>query len=1159
MARRQASRPRSPFPHFNFDKMNSVSLNGPFGLVALISLITASFGFGQDDKTNYPLPPKIAAASNEGELALTTFKVPAGWKSELWAAEPMLANPVVFSVDAQGRIWVCESYRQDAGVTDNRSHDDVWLDRDLAAQTVEDRIAYHKELLPREGIEYTRFDDLIRVLEDVDGDGKADKQEVFADHFNELEMGTGAGVLVNGKDVYYTCIPDLWLLRDNNQNGKSDFRQSLSRGYGVRVAFRGHDSHGLIIGPDGRLYFSIGDRGYSIQTREGRRLHDPASGAVFRCELDGSNLEVIATGLRNPQELAFDDYGNLFTGDNNSDSGDQARWVYIAEGGDSGWRMHYQYMPDRGPFNREKVWHPYHQEQPAFIVPPITNISDGPSGLAYYPGTGLSNEYKGRFFLCDFRGASAVSGIRTFRSEPRGAFFELVDDEKPIWQILATDIDFAPDGWIYVSDWVNGWAGEGKGRLYRFGDPKYLNSEVVREVKSILANGLVHTPMFRLTELMNHEDRRVRQMAQFEMVSRKLDEELEALVLSESPVLGRLHALWGIGQRIRSGENIALKKVVTNLLSDKVGEIRAHAAKLIGDLKIEMDLDDLVECLSDTELRVRYFAAISLGKFDCPSAKKPLLDLLETNNGEDPAIRHAAIMGLTGQRDVNARATPNVVAHDGGDLIEYARRCDSVEVRRAIAVVYRRQKSARIQELLEFETDPLVLDEIARAIYDTPIPPALGSLAAALNQNLKTESEHFLRRALGACNHLGGAENLERLAIFAADESAPKAMRQEAVEILAAWANPSSRDRVMGDWMPIGTRSRTEAIAVLEPVFEKLIGDDETRKQAISAAKSLRMNSAADGLQVLFADESVDSKTRMNVLLALSDLDAENLPDLAKKAAADSSPNLRMAAREVSVQKKFPQTNEPEFWNQGLESSNTSERQHVYRMMASDAARGNEAVRRILSKKLASLDDIEEVPDTDRLDLIDAAKAWDDKEFKRLISQYQSTFDQTDPTSRFRNSLVGGDAERGSEIFWNRTSVYCQRCHQIGSGGGAVGPNLSDIGLKKKREYLLESIVDPNKTIAENFETTVILDIDGRTLTGIVQKETEDYVQLIDAEAKVTTIQQDDIEERRKGQSAMPVDLLKNLSDQDVRDLVEFLAQQKTAPKKGVVIPEGNK
>ena len=1111
-----------------------------------------------DDPANYPVPPQIAAASDEAELALGTFKYPKGWKAELWAAEPMLANPVVFSIDAQGKLWVCESYRQEKGITDNRSHPREWVDRDLAAQTVEDRIAYHKEFLPNQGIDYTKYDDLIRVLEDVDGDGKADKSWVYADQFNDLEMGTGAGVLVNGGDVYYTCIPHLWLLRDKDNDGQSDFRSALSSGYGVRVAFRGHDSHGLIMGPDGRVYFSIGDRGYSISLPDGQSLHDPASGAVFRCEPDGSNLEVIATGLRNPQELAFDDYGNLFTGDNNSDSGDKARWVYIAEGGDSGWRMHYQYMPDRGPFNREKIWHSYHPEQPAFIVPPVTNISDGPSGLAYYPGTGLSEEYRGRFFLCDFRGASGVSGIRTFRSKPKGAFFELIDDDQPIWQILATDLAFGPDGYIYISDWINGWQGVGKGRIYRFGDPESLETEIVKEVQTILASGLADAPALRLLELMNHADQRVRQMAQFEMVARKFDDELKTLAKSESPILGRLHAMWGIGQRIRSGEAESLAATIIELLADENGEVRAQAAKLIGDLKIGVDVDELTNMLGDTDQRARYFAAISLGKFEVPSAKPSLLELLKVNNGEDPGLRHAAIMGLVGQRDVKLEAATPDGDNNAMDLIRFARQSDSVEVRRAIAVVYRKQQSKRLAEFFEFETNTQVLDEVARAIYDVPVSPVMSSLAAQLDE-LKTDSEHFIGRALGAANFLGGETNLNRIVAVASDTSLPKAMRLEALAMLGQWGQPASRDRVIGAWREIGERPAAEAVAALGPVFETIINDELTRDAGIQAAKSLNLKSAEKPLQRLFANESTNEETRMKVLLALSELNATNLGELCRDAAQDSSPKLRMAAREVSVAKKFDVIANQEFWNGGLNSKDLRERQHVYQVLSSANVVGDERIVKVVENQLKLLGE-GGIPDTDRLDLTDAAQKWAGKgSVDELLKSYMASIDGQDPVSKNRDTLLGGDGKKGAEIFWNRTSVYCQRCHQIGNRGGAVGPNLSDIALNRDRSYLLESIVAPNQTIAENFETTIILDIDGNTLSGIVQKETDEYVQLIDAEAKVTTIKKEDIEGRKKGQSAMPVDLVNHLSQKDIRDVIEFLANQKTAPKKGVVIPEGHK
>ena len=182
------------------------------------------------------------------------------------------------------------------------------------------------------------------MLEDLNGDGKADRSTVFADGFNAIEDGLAAGVLAWNNSVWYTCIPNLWRLQDTTGDRRADVRESLSHGYGVHVGYLGHDLHGPIMHVDGRVYFTCGDRGYNVVTREGKTLYGPDMGAVLRCEPDGSNLEVYHHGLRNPQDLVFDDYGNLFTGDNNADHGDPSRLVYCVEGGDSGWRHGYQFI-----------------------------------------------------------------------------------------------------------------------------------------------------------------------------------------------------------------------------------------------------------------------------------------------------------------------------------------------------------------------------------------------------------------------------------------------------------------------------------------------------------------------------------------------------------------------------------------------------------------------------------------------------------------------------------------------------------------------------------------------------------------------------------------------------------------------------------------------
>ena len=327
---------------------------------------------------------------------------------ETWATDPMLIDPVAFCLDARGRVYVAETERQERGVEDSRTQA-YWNLDDISLQSNADRLAMYRKWVDKfeGGMEhFTRYEDRIRLLEDTDGDGRADASIIFSDGYNGVLDGTGSGLLVNGPDVYYTNIPHLWRLQDTDGDDVADVRESMFDGFGVRIALRGHDMHGLTWGPDGRLYWSIGDRGYNVHTPEGNHLFDPTSGAVFRCDPDGSNLEVFHTGLRNPQEIAFDDYGTLFTGDNNSDGGDRARLVHVAEGGQTGWRMEYQSLTEpnlRGPWNREGIWHERHEDQPAWIIPPIAHIASGPSGFVHYPGTGLDERYEDHFFAAQSR------------------------------------------------------------------------------------------------------------------------------------------------------------------------------------------------------------------------------------------------------------------------------------------------------------------------------------------------------------------------------------------------------------------------------------------------------------------------------------------------------------------------------------------------------------------------------------------------------------------------------------------------------------------------------------------------------------------------------------------------------------------------------------
>ena len=1098
------------------------------------------FSVTHGQATPPPIPPVIASASDEAENAMHVFLLPDGVTASLFAAEPAVANPVAIDVDPHNRVFVCESYRQEKGVEDNRNHPE-WLQEDLAAQTVTDRLNYIRKHLADEAIRYTQQDDRIRLLIDTDGDGVADQSTVFADRFNGIEEGTGAGVLFWRGDVFYTCIPRLWKLVDNNDDGTADNRVALQDGFGVRFAFRGHDLHGLIVGPDGRLYFSIGDRGYHI----GDNIADPESGAVFRCDLDGSNLEVIATGLRNPQELAFDNFGNLFTGDNNSDSGDKARMVYVVEGSDTGWRMPYQYLPDRGPFNREKIWHPYDSETtPAYIVPPINNFADGPSGFAFYPGSGFSDHMIDRFLLCDFRGQTSGSGIKTFRLKPKGAFFEIADEENTFWNILATDCCFGPDGRLYVSDWVHGWDGIGKGRIYAFSD-RNANIELKRQVKQLLSSNWSSTSPAKLVSLLGHVDRRIRMQAQFELARRRADVELNVIARSaNSKQIARIHAIWALDQIWRSGEasaNFAKRfaELLSSLLDGKDVELQNQSSRLIGNLlsnpgSIEIPQQEIVAKLTrlmrSKNARTRYFAAITLGKIGTDRTVEPILELLADNNNADPLIRHAGIMALVYQWNKS-----------NFNLLTQATSHESMAVRLAAVVTLRKvsgESSLRedlMGRLLD-DSDDRVLLETARAVHDLPVIGLLPELAEFASR--PSMSDAMSRRVLNANFRIGDTESIERVKNFVIDDSQLLDRRIEAVQLLSEWSSPPSLDKVLGKYAPIDMARRSSAAKLaVDALFVNFDSfNPEIGNALINAAIVLQVESAIPVLRRIFEDGS-EIAAREKALRGLLSIGSENIQPVVTRAMFSKTPEFRILA--LNYLTRHGHENAADEIARAIKSESTPERQNAIAILG----RLNTKKTRVMIRNL--LQQMHDLQEDSQLDVVLAAEATGDGALRQLVEKTLSTSGSNDSDRRYSMTKLGGNADRGARIFFERTDVSCLRCHKINGSGGDVGPDLSDIGSKRDRQFILESLINPNKIITENFETIVVLDVNGKIHIGVPKASDDNVLSIMTAEAILVSIPVDDIEDTRRGESSMPDDVTEHLTLSELRDLIEFLATRK--------------
>jgi quinoprotein glucose dehydrogenase len=1091
-------------------------------VASVVFVFSVAFMLGGPLLAIEPNEPEVAAASEEGERAISRMKAPEGLAVQLWAAEPLVANPVAFCFDERGRIYVAETYRQKKGVEDNRDHGH-WLDDDLAAMTVDDRLAYFWKHLGDKTWDYTREQDRIRLLDDRDGDGKPDTSTIFAGGFNAVLEGTGAGVLARKGNVWYTNIPHLWLLRDEDGDGRADTRKTLHAGFGVRVAFRGHDMHGLTFGPDGRLYFSIGDRGFNVTTFEGRKLVHPDQGAVLRCNPDGTELEVFATGLRNPQELAFDQFGNLFTCDNNSDSGDKARWVYLVEGGESGWRMSYQYLSDRGPWNREKLWHPQHEGQAAYIVPPIANVADGPSGLAFYPGVGLPERYQNHFFLVDFRGGFANSGVRSFAVKPKGAAFELADSQEFLWSILATDVDFGPDGALYVCDWVETWEGAGKGRIYRVSDPASDGNPLMNEVQTLIRDGFDNRANEELARLLAHPHRQVRLEAQFALADRG---ESAAPILSQVAAknenqLARLHAIWGLGQIGRKQSSV-LNSVIP-LLDDVDPEVRAQAAKVLGEGEILSAAGKLAELVKDPEPRVRFFAALAFARMGRSASIAPVLEMLRENADRDPCLRHAGVMALA-----RLPFTKDLIAA-AGDL--------SPAVRMGVLLALRRRGDRELVRFLK-DPEPRLVEEAARAINDLPITDAMPQLAALAGSPGLTEPT--LYRVVNANFRLGETEQARAVAAIAADTGLPEAIRAEAVAALGDWASPSGRDRVMGLWRPLPKR---DAQAAVEAFRGKLAGvfsgSEKVALAATRVAAKLEIKEVGPVLRQLLADKQQTPQTRVEALEALARLNDAKLPELMESALEDPHAEVRVAGRRVLARLQ-PEAALAEL-SRVLESGELIEKQSALTLLGEIKGTGSATLLVLwLDKALEGI-----VPVEMQLDLLEAAAKRPLPPIQERLKKLKATATGDDPLAAYRLAVAGGNAERGRKIFFERAALSCVRCHKVNDRGGEVGPDLSKIGGQQKRDYLLEAIVLPDKQIARGFDPVVIVTESGKVHAGIIKEDNGKQVRLMTAEGNVVVIPKAEIDEQVRGRSAMPEDLIKKLSYSELRDLVEFLAQLK--------------
>ena len=1071
-----------------------------------------------------------------------------GLKMEVWGVDSLVKDPIAIHVADDGSIYYSRSPRRNNAEFDIRGHQD-WEIRSIALQTIEDKRNFLRtELSPERSAQNEWLADLngdgshdwkdmleerneVFQLKDTDGDGMADWGQKQVYDFHEEVTDVSGGVMKTEDALYVAAGPDMWRLMDTNGDGLMDEKKSLSHGYGIHIGFGAHGMSGVEMGPDGRIYWGIGDIGFNGKGDDGTEYNHSNNGVIARSNPDGSDFEIFAGGLRNTHEFVFDQHTNLISVDNDGDhAGEKERLVYITRGSDSGWRINWQFGKYRDPNNNtykvwmdEKMFLPRWEGQATFITPPLLNYVSGPTGMAFNPGAGLGERWKDHFFVVEFVGNPASSGLHAFQLQAKGASFELTKTEKIIGNFLPTGIDFAPDGSLFMADWVTGWNDKGYGRIWKLTDETAKGWALQKQTEAEIKADYKKLSEADLKSKLYFEDLRIRRKAQFELVKRgkKGADQFNLVIQDKSNQLARIHGILGLSQLARLNDKNYAKPLVA-LLKDADPEVRAQAAKWLGDIRYKEASKELIANLTHENARVRFFSAEALGRAKDATAIQPLIQLLASNNDEDAFLRHGASYALSqiGQ----AAPLAALSSHP------------SKAVRMGAVIALRRLASPELAKFLA-DAEEDIVTEVARAIHDDlSVPAAMPKLAALLATTPFT-NEPLIRRVISANQRLGKDENLNYVLGYLAKPGVSEALKKESLATLGTWASPSVLDRVDGRYRGEVTRDpaliKQKVAAALEMQAKGTVV--ELRRESIKAMGKLGMVEMAD---FLFGKLKTDpsQEVKVEALNSLVVMNASNLSDAISYAMRDVSEGVRVAGLGLIAQTSLPNNEKVPLLLEILKKRTLAEQQTALLTLGSlEGSKDFPEWTTILSDFKSG-----KLPEGTWIELEEAVLATGSAPLK---ASYETLLDEKaggEPWKKYVGALAPGNIEKGRNIFYQNQTAQCIRCHAYDDMGGNAGPALDNIGKILSKEELLVALVDPSKRLSPGYGNITVNLVGGSKITGILLEEKKDsfWVQ-VGTEKK--EISKKEVASSSMAASSMPP-MGSLLSKREIRDLVSYLS-----------------